>query len=292
MAMTESAQAGPLPHSNYQIIIEPNRHWLRFDWRPLWEYRDLLILMVRRDFLAKYKQTVLGPVWFVLQPLMTTAMFVVVFSKVARMSTDGLPPILFYFCGLLAWNYFQQNIIAGAATFTANAHIFGKVYFPRLILPLSTVISNLFAFALQLVMFLAIYVYYKSTGVPLTLNWSIALVPVLIMATAALSLGVSLWMSSLTAKYRDLIHLFQFLTQLWMFATPLIYPLSSVEGKWKLVASLNPMAAIVELFRYALLGVGSPSTFAVGCSIGFTLITLITGILAFQRTERTFIDTV
>lgn len=281
--------------ANYEVRIEPNQSWLRIDWRSIWEYRDLLKLLVRREFLWKYKQTVLGPLWFVVQPLLTTIVFTVIFGHVAHISTDGTPPVLFYLCGLLGWKYLEQNITNGGAIFTNNAGLFGKVYFPRLIMPLSLVTSNLFALALQFVTFLAFYFYFKiftSTGASFGMNVNVLWLPLLIAQTALLSLGVTLWMSSMTAKYRDLIHLLAFITQLWMFATPVIYPLSNVPAKWKWIADLNPMTAIVEAFRFCLLGTGALSPLTLGLSIGMTLLIVLSGVLVFQRTERTFIDTV
>lgn len=292
-AVPDSAHDASFSH--YQVVIQPNQTWLRIDWHSIWEYRDLLKLLVRREFLWKYKQTVLGPLWFVVQPLLTTIVFTVIFGHVAHISTDGLPPLLFYLCGLLGWKYLEQNITNGGAIFTNNAYLFGKVYFPRLIMPLSLVTSNLFALALQFVTFLAFYFYFKfctPAGATFGMNIHVLWLPLLIAQTALLSLGVTLWMSSMTAKYRDLIHLLAFITQLWMFATPVIYPLSNVPPRWKWIADLNPMTAIVEGFRACLLGISALNPATLSISIGMTLLIVLSGILAFQRTERTFIDTV
>lgn len=286
--------AGHTPHPHYEIVIEPNRSWLSIDWRALLEFRDLLGLLVRRDFVSKYKQTVLGPAWFVLQPLLMTVVFTIMFDRVARISTDGVPPTLFYLCGLLGWNYFSQNLTAASGTFTNNATLFSKVYFPRLIVPLSIAVSNLFAFALQAVTFFAFYIGFKITGAgaSLHLTWAALLVPALVLQTAALSLGASLWIAALTAKYRDLVHLTPFLVQLWMFASFVIVPLSVVPARWHWVAQLNPMAAVVEAFRLCLLGAGTITPASVGISVAITLVVLFSGVFIFQRTERTFIDTV
>jgi lipopolysaccharide transport system permease protein len=296
--MVEMEPARTLPRQpalGHEIVIEPNRGWLRIDWREMWEYRDLLRLLVRRDFLAKYKQTLLGPAWFILQPLLTAAMFVVVFGRIAQIPTEGIPAPLFYLCGLLAWNYFAQNVAAGATTFTANAQLFGKVYFPRLVVPAATIVSNLFAFVLQLAPFAVIFCYYKfftAAGADISTGWRILFVPLLLVQTSLFSLGVSLWMSASTAKYRDLVHLNAFIIQLWMFATPVIYPLSKIPARLEWLAWLNPMAAIVEAFRIVLLGRGELSAACLIASILITLVITISGIVVFQKMERTAVDRV
>lgn len=278
---------------DFEIVIEPNRGWMHLDWRALWDYRDLLVLLVRREFLSKYKQTLLGPAWFVISPLLTTAVFTIVFGNFAQIPTDGFPPILFYLCGLLGWNYFSQSVTAGAATFQAHAALFTKVYFPRLTVPLSVVISTLFAFALQLVTFAGFYVYYKlfvpgtSSMAP---TWHIIFLPLLMLQIGALSLGVTLWMSAATAKYRDLIHLNQFIMQLWMYATPVIYPLSRVPAKWTWLVWLNPMCPVVEAIRLSLLGRGSFNSGYFSLSILTTLLIFFSGIMIYQKTERTVAD--
>ncbi len=289
--MSHSAQ------DNYEIIIEPNRGWMHIDWNALWDYRDLLLLLVRREFLSKYKQTVLGPVWFVISPLLTTAIFAVVFGKVAQIPTDGLPPILFYLCGLLSWSYFSQVVTTGAATFQSNAAMFSKVYFPRLTVPLSIVIATLCAFGLQLVTFIGFYIYYRlfvPSAANLSLDWHVVLIPLLLIQTAALSLGVTLWMSAATAKYRDLMHLNQFIMQLWMYATPIIYPISKMvaklPAKWDWVIGLNPMSTVVEGFRLCLLGRGTIEPAYEISSLTITLLVFLTGIMIYQKTERTVAD--
>ncbi|MEI6972647.1 MAG: ABC transporter permease [bacterium] len=278
-----------------EFIIEPSRSWVRIPWRELLHYRDLLLLLVRRDFVARYKQTILGPAWFVIQPLATTLVFTVVFGRIAKISTDELPQLLFYMCGMLAWQYFQQCMQGTSTTFVANANLFGKVYFPRLVVPLSVVISNLAAFVIQLVTFLCFWVFYKfctSVGGQFNLTvWVVAL-PLLVLQTAAIGLGVGLWMSALTAKYRDFVHVAGFLSQLWLYATPVAYPLSLIPEKWRWVSALNPMTGIVEAYRYAFLGAGTVSPFYLGISMLTTVVLLFTGLLIFSRTERTFIDTV
>lgn len=279
----------------YQLVIRPSQSWLRIDYRSLWQYRDLLLLLVRRDFVSKYKQTVLGPAWFILQPLLTTLVFTVIFGGLARLSTDGVPPVLFYLCGLTAWSYFAQSVTSTSSTFVSNAHLFGKVYFPRLIVPLSSVLSNLLAFAIQLATFLAVYAYFKlvtAAGATFGPRPELLLFPLLVVQIAMLSLGVGLWMSALTAKYRDFAHLSGFMIQLWMYATPVIYPLSVVPEKWRWVAVLNPMTVPVESFKALFLGVGSVSPAHIGLSVAVSVCVLLTGLLAFQNVERNFVDSV
>jgi lipopolysaccharide transport system permease protein len=293
MKVKEIAAARTVTLGSHEIIIEPNQAWLRVDWAQLWEYRDLLMLLVHREFASKYKQTILGPAWFILQPLMTSVVFTIFFGHVAKVPTDGLPPVLFYLCGQLGWNYLQQNISTGGSIFTTNADLFGKVYFPRLVMPISVVLSNLFACVLQLCSFLVIYLGFKLLGASgLHLTVSVLALPLLFLATGALSLGVCLWMSSLTAKYRDLTQVLQLFVQLWMFASPVIYPLSTYPIKWRWVTYFNPMTAILEAFRLCLLGTGTLTTASLVVSIAGTLLLLVSGMLIFQRTERTFIDTV
>jgi lipopolysaccharide transport system permease protein len=280
---------------DYEVVIEARRGWLRTDWRELWEYRDLLHILVRRDFLAKYKQTVLGPLWFILQPLLSTLIFTIVFNKVAGIGTEGAPPVLFYLCGLLSWGYFSQNVTTASATFTSNAHLFGKVYFPRLVVPLATVISNLFALLLQFAVFLLFFAWFAMRGHAISLGLQGLLVLPLVVITAAFSLGLSLLISASTAKYRDLSHLTPILLQLWLFATPVIYPLSKLTGgdrQWAWLAWANPMAPIVEGFRFALLGSGTWEGGMLAFSTGVILLVLFLGVMAFARAERTVADSV
>ena len=280
---------------DYEIIVEARRGWLRVDWHELWEYRDLLHVLVRRDFLAKYKQTVLGPLWFILQPLLNALIFTVIFNKVAGIETGGIPPVLFYLCGLLPWGYFSQNVTTGAQTFTANAHLFGKVYFPRLVVPIATVVSNLFALLLQFAVFFLFIAWFAIRGSPVHFGASMLLAVPLLLLAASLSLGLSLLISASTAKYRDLAHLTPILLQLWMFATPVIYPLAKLmggDGHWAWIAWVNPMAPIVEGFRYALLGDGIWNLGMVAVSAAISIGVLVLGIVAFGRAERTVTDSV
>ena len=281
--------------NNYELVIQPRRSWFHVDWRELLHYRDLLYLLVRRDFVAQYKQTVLGPMWFILQPLLTTLVFTVIFGRVAKIPTDGLPPLLFYLCGMLAWNYFSGCLGATSITFLTNAAIFGKVYIPLLIVPLSVVISKLIGFAIQLATFLCFLAYYKlftAAGGALHPGLGFLLLPLLLLQSAATSLGVGFWISALTTKYRDFVHVSSFLTQLWMYGTPVVFPLSVISEKWRWVICLNPMTGVVELYRYCLLGVGTVDPGYTGLSVLTSVVLLLSGLFAFTRAERTFIDTV
>ena len=281
--------------SNYEIVIRPTRGWLRLNLAETWQYRDLLFLLVHRDFVAKYKQTILGPAWFVLQPLLTTVVFSIVFGEIAKIPTDYLPPMLFYLAGLLGWNYFAQTFQSTSGTLIGNAGLFGKVYFPRLVVPLSAVISNLFAFALQLATLLAVWIYFKlftSAGGLFGFSAGIVWLPLVLLQIAALSLGVGLWLSALTAKYRDFTFLSGFIIQLWMYATPVIYPLSQIPEKWRWIAVLNPMTMPVEAIRIMFLGQGTVVGAYVLLSLSITVLLLLSGILVFNKIEKTFVDTV
>lgn len=280
--------------TGYEIIIEPSRGWLRVNWREIWEYRDLLMLFVRRDFLAKYKQTLLGPLWFILQPLLSAVVMSIAFHKVAGISTGTVPPLLFNLCALLPWSYFAQNVTTGAATFTANAHLFGKVYFPRLLVPIGTVVSNVFAFVLQLVVFAIFFAWFAGTGAPVHMGVSALLAIPLIAIVGILSLGVSLLLAASTARFRDFSHLTPVLLQLWMFASPVFYPMDlfTRNPAWSWLAWANPMAPVVEHFRTVMLGAGVWNPAMLATSAGLSLLTLMLGIVAFNRAERTVVDSI
>jgi lipopolysaccharide transport system permease protein len=281
--------------AGYELRIRPNRNWLRLDWRGLWEYRDLLFLLIRRDFLSKYRQTVLGPTWFIIQPLLTTAIFTVIFGNLAKLPTDRLPPMLFYLCGMLGWSYFANNFNSTATILVANAAMFGKVYFPRLIVPLSTIASNLFAFIIQLLTFLGFWIYFKyftASGGLFQMRWQVVMLPLLVLHIGALSMGVGLWLSAFTAKYRDFNHLLGFLIQLWMYATPVIFPLSMIPEQWQWVVVLNPMSMPLEAMRWVFLGHADLRPFYYFISVLVSLFILVTGLLVFQNVERTFVDSV
>lgn len=273
-------------------IIKPKTSLLDLRLGEVWRYRDLVAMFVRRDFIANYKQTILGPVWFFVQPLLTTITFMIIFGRVAQISTDGMPAMAFYLSGITIWNYFAQTFTATSSTFTSNASIFGKVYFPRLALPLSIVISNLIRFVIQLALFLVVWVYYLIKDPAIQPNWTIALVPVLLVIMGLLSLGLGMIFSSLTTKYRDLSMLLSFGVQLLMYATPVIYPLSKIPEKYKWVILANPLSSIVGTFRYAFLGSGTFSWGMLGYSLAFTIIALFTGIVVFNKVEKSFMDTV
>ena len=281
--------------SVHETIIECGQPWFRVAWRELWEYRDLIYLLVRRDFVSKYKQTVLGPVWFVLQPLLMTAVFTVIFGIVANISTDGVPKVLFYFSGMVMWGYFSQNLGTATTIFTTNAYLFTKVYFPRLIVPLATALSNLMAFAIQFITFLVFFAWFKlfsASGGSISIGLDALLLPLALLQLIVLSLGVSLWMSALTAKYRDFTHLMAFITQAWFYITPVVVPISEFPKKWQWVPLINPMTAMVEWFRHAFLGHGTLTFSSVSLSVTITLLLFVTGIGFYQRTARTFADTV
>lgn len=273
-------------------IIEPHGSIFDLKLRELWGYRDLVMLFVRRDFVAQYKQTILGPAWHIIQPLLTTVMFTIVFGKIAKLSTDGVPPFLFYLSGIVIWTYFANVLTATSSTFTANAHIFGKVYFPRLAIPVANLISKLIAFAIQYVFFLGFLAYFSFGNDTIAPNAWVLLTPVLLLMMAALGLGGGIIISAMTTRYRDLAILVSFGIQLLMYATPIIYPVSSIPERWQFWVSLNPIAPIVEAFRYAYLGQGTLDLAMLGVSGGLIVSILLIGTLMFNAVERTFMDTV
>ena len=278
----------------WSTVIKPRESLLAVDFKEIWKYRDLWSLFVKRDIITQYKQTVLGPLWYFVQPIMTTIMYMVVFGGIAGISTDGLPQALFYLSGICMWQYFSECMTKTSNTFVSNAGVFGKVYFPRLIVPLSTVTSNLRRFGIQFMLFLVVYVYYVVfTDVNVGPNLYALLFPVLVLMLAGLGLGFGILFSSMTTKYRDLTLLLGFFVHLWMYATPVIYPLSMITNeKLKLVMSLNPLTGILEAFKYGILGTGSFSWMALGYSFLFMVALLALGIVVFNRVQRSFMDTV
>jgi len=277
----------------YSTLIEPKTSLLSVDFKEIWRYRDLYSMFVKRDIITQYKQTILGPAWFFIQPLLTMVMYMIVFGGIAGISTDGLPQALFYLAGILCWQYFADCLNKTSSTFTTNQNIFGKVYFPRLIVPLATVSSNLVRLFIQLFLFLVVYVYYLVVGVDVAPNWYALLFPVLVLMLAGLALGFGIIISSMTTKYRDLTILFTFVVQLWMYATPIIYPLSTITNTTvRTVMLLNPITSIVETFKYGALGIGSFSWGALGYSFGFMVVLLAVGIVVFNKVQRSFMDTV
>lgn len=278
----------------WTTVIKPHNSLLDINFKELWQYRDLCTLFVKRNIITQYKQTILGPLWFVIQPLMTTVMYMVVFGGIAKISTDGLPQPLFYLAGICFWQYFADCLTKTSNTFVANAGVFGKVYFPRLIVPVSDVISNLVRFFIQLALFLVVYIYYQLfTPITIHTNWYIFLLPLLVLMEAGLALGFGILFSSLTTKYRDLQFLLTFFVSLWMYATPVIYPLSTITNpKLYLLMSLNPLTSIVEAFKFGMLGVGQFSWIGLAYSFLFMFVLLALGIIVFNKVQRSFMDTV
>jgi lipopolysaccharide transport system permease protein len=282
-------------NSEWDLVIEPQNSLFEFHLKDVWRFRDLLWLLVKRDFVSFYKQTILGPLWFFIQPLFTTIIFTFIFGNLAGMSTDGLPQPLFYMAGITAWNYFADCLTKTSTVFRDNANIFGKVYFPRLIMPLSIVVSNLVRFGVQMLLFFVLMVYYlvsNEIGAEFHMNAYVLLFPVLVLLMALLGLGLGLIITALTTKYRDLAFLISFGVQLMMYATTVIYPLSAAPGKYKWLIELNPMTGIIEAFRYGFLGEGVLTMSTLGYSVIVTVISLLIGVVIFNKTEKTFVDTV
>ena len=276
----------------WDLEIKPHSSAFDLHLGDVWKYRDLLGLLVRRDFVSFYKQTILGPLWFFVQPLLTTIMFTFIFGRLAGISTDGLPQPLFYMAGITAWNYFADCLTKTSTVFKDNADIFGKVYFPRLIMPLSIVLSNLVRFAVQFLLFLCVMAFYAFHGAAFHPTWAIILFPVVVILMAAMGLGAGMIISSLTTKYRDLAFLITFGIQLLMYATTVIYPLSAASAKYRWLIAANPMTALIETFRYGFLGKGSFSWASLGYSSIATLAFLLFGTIIFNKVEKSFVDTV
>ena len=279
-------------NESWDLIITPRKKWWDLQLREVWHYRDLIALFVHRDFVSRYKQTILGPLWFIIQPFFTSLIYTVIFGQIAKLPTDGLPQMLFYMSGTVMWHYFSGCLNGTSTTFTSNAGIFGKVYFPRLVTPISIVISNLFSFVIQLVFFLGFFLYFYLKGSEIFLtSWAFTL-PLLILLMAGLGLGFGIIISSLTTKYRDLSYLVGFGVGLWMYATPVIYPVSTIPERWRWIADINPISPIIETFRAGFLGAGDASWLGLGYSFIFMLLVLFIGVVIFNRVEKTFIDTV
>lgn len=279
----------------WSLVIKPKKKWLDIDLRELYRYRDLIKLFVNRDFVTVYKQTILGPLWFILNPLFTTIIFSFVFGNLANIPTDGIPQTLFYYCGTMLWNYFSACLNSGADVFSGNASLFSKVYFPRLTVPISKVFSNLISLVIQFGTLIVFYIYFAATGSTVRPTaWAFAL-PLLVAQIAALGMGFGMIISSLTTKYRDLRQLIGFGISLWMYATPIAYPLSQLKAKFPAYSWLmvfNPVSAPVEAFRAAMYGVAGPSTLLLLSSVGETLVILILGLLLFNRNEQSFVDVI
>lgn len=277
----------------WDIEIKPKNKLFDLQLKEVWHYRDLMWLFVKRDFAAQFKQTVLGPVWHVVQPALTTIMFMLVFNKIAKISTDGIAPAAFYMAGLTIWNYFMTCFAGTSNTFISNAGIFGKVYFPRIVTPLSILFSNLVKFAIQFGLLVVVITYFHFNGYPVTPSFKLLYIPVILVVIAGISLGLGIIISSLTTKYRDFTVLIGFAIQLLMYATPVIYPLSYLQGKnYKWLIDLNPLSSLVEGFKYCLFGKGLVEPYSVLYSIVFMLISVVLGYVIFNRVEKTFMDTV
>lgn len=284
---------------NWTTVIKPKNKLLELNFKEIWQYRDLLSLFVKRDIITQYKQTILGPLWFVIQPAMTVAMYMVVFGGIAGIPTDGVPQPLFYLAGICMWQYFADCLNKTSNTFVANSGIFGKVYFPRLISPLSTTISNLVRFTIQFLLFVCVYIYFVLSGTDIQPNLYALLFPLLVMMLAGTALGFGIITSSMTTKYRDLQVLFTFIVQLWMYGTPIVYPLTQVKGTMVLgydistLICLNPITPIIETFKFGFLGAGEFIGWGwLAYSFSFMIVLLLLGIVIFNRVQKSFMDTV
>jgi lipopolysaccharide transport system permease protein len=277
---------------NWTTVIQPRSSLFSFNIPDLWKYRDLIKMFIRRDFVTFYKQTILGPLWFVIQPLFTAMMFTFIFGTVAKIPTDGIPPMLFYMAGVVNWAYFSECLTKTSETFIANAGVFGKVYFPRLSVPLAVVLSSMLRYLIQFSIFIVVYLVYMYRGSGIYPNWMAFLTPLLLIYLALMSLGFGIWISSLTTKYRDLRFALPFFVQLWMYATPVVYPLSLIPEKYKAFLLLNPIVPVMEIFRKGFLGTGTVEINHIIVSISITSFILLSGIIVFNRIEKDFMDTV
>lgn len=279
----------------WNIVIKPKEKGLQLHLKEVWKYRDLLYLYVKRDFISAYKQTILGPLWFFIQPIFSTLIYTFVFGGIAQISTDGLPPMLFYMAGVLCWNFFSDCLGRSSGTFTGNAGVFSKVYFPRLVVPIAGLISAIMKMLIQLMLFFSIYIYFLYNGSPVGFNIYVLLFPLLVVLMAGIGFGVGIIISSVTIKYRDLNILFSFAIGLMMYITPVIYPLSAIPEQYnafKWIIQLNPLSSIVEAFRFGMLGTGDLSWGGLLYSTIFTAIIILVGIITFNKVERRFIDIV
>lgn len=277
---------------DWDLVIKGHSSLLDLKFNDLWRYRDLLIMFVKRDFVSFYKQTILGPLWFFIQPIFTTLVFTFVFGNLAGISTDGLPQQLFYLTGITSWNYFSDCLTKTSTVFKDNAHIFGKVYFPRLIMPLSIIVSNLVRFGVQLLLLFIMMGYFASKGADFKVTYGLFYFPILVIIMALLGLGIGLIITAVTTKYKDLTFLVSFGVQLLMYGTTVIYPLSAAPEKYRKIIELNPMTGIIEAFRFSFLGKGEFSLWSIGYSAIVTIIILFFGIVIFNKTEKNFVDTI
>ena len=273
-------------------IIKPERNFFQFNFLAIFNYKDLIFMFIKRDFVTYYKQTLLGPIWYLIQPLVNTIVFTVIFGNLAKIPTDGLPPFLFYMAGNVIWGYFSICLVTTSNTFVSNAGIFSKVYFPRLIVPISNILFSLLQFLIQFVFFMLFFIYFYFSGSDISFSYKMLLLPFLIFQVALLSLGCGTILSSLTAKYRDLTLAMTFLVQIWLYATPIVYPLSLIPESYQYIVCLNPMTAVVELFREIFLGKSTINFLQSIISISMTLLLVFVGLLLFNRVEKNFVDTV
>jgi lipopolysaccharide transport system permease protein len=292
IAKSEPIEPISTDNESWTLVIRPQRHLFDLRLGELWKYRDLTSLFVRRDFVSVYKQTILGPLWYLIQPILTTITFTVVFGRIAKLPTDGLPQFLFYMSGTVVWTYFADCLNKTSNTFVTNSQLFGKVYFPRLTVPISILISNLIAFSIQFLLFIGFMAYFWVKGAAIQPNLWVLITPVLVLMLAGLGLGFGIIVSSLTTRYRDLRFLVTFGVQLWMYATPIIYPVSSIPERFQVLIQANPLTSIVEAFRYAYLGAGTVNLLNLLYSAGCMVVVLVIGILLFNRIEATFMDSV
>ena len=278
---------------HWDLIIKPKTSLFSIDFKQVWRYRDLMLLFVKRDFVATYKQTILGPLWFIVQPLLTTITFMVIFGNIAKISTEGVPHILFYLSGIVMWGYYSECLTKTSDTFSVNSDLFGKVYFPRLIVPFSIIISSMIRLSIQLVLFFCFWTYYYFyKGIPLQVNSTVFLFPLLLILMAGHGLALGIIISSMTTKYRDLRFLVQFGVQLLMYASPVVYPLSSVPEKYKWILLLNPMTSIIETFKYGFLGIGVFNYQYLIYNFLSLVVILFVGFVVFNKVEKIFMDTV
>ena len=277
---------------SWDVVIKPVHGWFNINFKEIVQYWDLILLFVRRDFVVFYKQTILGPLWYIIQPLFNTLVFTLIFGKVAKIPTDGVPPFIFYLSGTVVWTYFASCLNQSGRTFVANAQIFGKVYFPRVTVPISIAITAVFQFIIQFMIFLGFFIYFWYVGTDIKPSIYVFTLPLIVLHMAILSVGMGLIISAATAKYRDLTFAMGFMVQLWMYLTPVVYPLSEVPDRFKIFILINPMTAVVESFRGAFLGASSITPQGLLLSIILTILFFIGGIIVFSRVEKTFMDTV
>jgi lipopolysaccharide transport system permease protein len=282
----------PIKNDNWTLVIEADRPWTDLQLKELWLRRDLIFVFIKRDFIVQYKQTILGPLWHFLQPLITTLVFTVVFGKIAKISTEGTPPFLFYMAGIVVWTYFSGLLTSTAGSLTGNAHVFRKIYFPRLIIPLANIFARLISFGIQFFFLICFMLYFAYHDANVNPNLMLMALPLMMLMVAMLAIGVGLIVAAVTVRYRDLSVLLGFGLQLWMYASPIVYPLSILPTNLYFWAALNPMTPIIELFRYAVLGSGSVQTMMLVYSCLLISLLLVLGLVLFNRAQRTFIDSV